>query len=96
MHKNDVESLWSCNDESEHCSNCIVAENDNVKHCCSNSTEDEDTDEYEKEAIRDDLMSMKGEVKLLHQQNRELLNKLNSAVILLFVRMCLHIKFFSF
>lgn len=37
--------------------------------------------DYEKEAIRDEIMTMKGEVKLLHQQNRDLLNKLNTAVI---------------
>lgn len=54
-----------------------------MKHHCSKSTDDDDTDEYEKEAINDDLMSKKGEVKLLHEQNRDLLNKLNCAVILM-------------
>lgn len=52
-----------------------------MKRCCSKSFEELDTDEYEKEMIREDLMLMKGEVKLLHQQNRDLLTKLNYAVI---------------
>lgn len=71
--------MCSCKDESEIDSDC--EENHNVKNnCCQMPCETTDND-YEKEQIRDDLMSMKGEVKLLHQQNRDLLCKLNSSVI---------------
>jgi len=38
-----------------------------------------DTD-LKKEKIKDELISIKGEMKILHQQNRDFLCKLNSAV----------------
>jgi hypothetical protein len=37
--------------------------------------------DFEKEAIRDDIMAMVGEMKLLHLQNRDLLNQLDRSVI---------------
>lgn len=47
--------------------------------CCAKPAE---TPDYERDAIRDDLMAMKGGVKLLGEQNAYLLSRLNGSVIL--------------
>ncbi|CAH1733224.1 unnamed protein product [Aphis gossypii] len=75
----DNESFCSCTDESENC--CSTDNKDNCTtindNCCklSNSS---DTD-CKKEGVRDELMTIKGEMNILHQQNRDFLCKLNSA-----------------
>jgi len=81
-----------CTNESEwngciNCKHCINndddSKNDNAKHRCSKSSIKPAliTEDYEKNAIRDNLMFMKGEMKLLNRQNRDLFNRLESAVM---------------
>ncbi|KAF0771681.1 ankyrin repeat domain-containing protein 36B, partial [Aphis craccivora] len=75
----DNESFCSCNDESENC--CSTDNKDNCTtindNCCKISN-NSDTD-CKKEGVRDELMTIKGEINILHQQNRDFLCKLNSA-----------------
>ncbi|KAE9533894.1 hypothetical protein AGLY_008973, partial [Aphis glycines] len=75
----DNESFCSCTDESENC--CSTDNKDNCTtindNCCKLSN-NSDTD-CKKEGVRDELMTIKGEMNILHQQNRDFLCKLNSA-----------------
>lgn len=82
-------SICSCNKEPDTVSS-DCEEDCNIKSQCHLPTCESPDNDYEKEAIRDDLMSMKGEVKLLHHQNRDLLCKLNNAVILICAS-CIHL-----
>lgn len=54
--------------------NCAIIDN------CHKSSENAVTDSI-KEGLKNELISMKGGMKILHQQNRDFLCKLNSAVI---------------
>lgn len=47
---------------------------------CKKRNKDQDPD-FEKEAIRDDMMAMAGEMKLLLIQNRDLLIELDRSVM---------------
>ncbi|VVC29731.1 Hypothetical protein CINCED_3A002740 [Cinara cedri] len=73
-------SICSCTDESSECLENCCADNvnkaSNHQLCKSSGTGETD---YQKEAIRDDLMILKGRMKLLHQQNSDLLSSLNSS-----------------
>lgn len=48
---------------------------------CHKCSEKSDTD-CKKEEIRDELMAIKGGIKILNQQNRDFLINLNTAVML--------------
>lgn len=68
------------NSESKtYCSSDSKSDNTAINHC-QESIKKADI-EYEKDAIRDDLMAIKGGVRLLREQNRRLLSQLNSTVI---------------
>lgn len=54
--------------------NCTITDN------CHTHSENEDTDCIN-EGFKNELISMKGGIKILNQQNRDFLCKLNSAVI---------------
>lgn len=79
LHQDNDESFCSCNGESKE-NACHDFVKTPVTEKCYKLSEKLDTD-CEKEAVRDDLMVTMGEVKLLHQQNRDLLNQLNATVI---------------
>ncbi|XP_003242276.1 synaptonemal complex protein 1 [Acyrthosiphon pisum] len=78
FNEHDNESICSCNDESENCclsdceDKCIITDN------CYTHSKNSDTDCIN-EGFKNELMSMKGGIKILNQQNRDFLCKLNSA-----------------
>ncbi|KAL5238725.1 hypothetical protein ACI65C_006135 [Semiaphis heraclei] len=78
FNEHDNDSVCSCIDESEKCcmsdceGNCAIIDN------CHKSSENAVTDSI-KEGLKNELISMKGGMKILHQQNRDFLCKLNSA-----------------
>lgn len=78
---------------------CGCADGSSNAFCYSDSADDNNTTtdncqevpkknliDYDKDAIRDDLMEMRGGVLLLREQNRGLLNELNCSVTLLLRR----------
>lgn len=78
LHQENNESFCTFYNESE--SVCNDCESNQMNNNCCDPCDTSEID-CEKEAVRDGLMTTMGEVKLLYQQNHELLNKLNNSVI---------------
>ncbi|CAI6353460.1 unnamed protein product [Macrosiphum euphorbiae] len=81
FNEHDNESICSCNDGSENC--CLSDFEDNyctIADNCHTYSKNTDTDtDCINEGFKNELMSMKGGIKILNQQNRDFLCKLNCA-----------------
>lgn len=90
--KGSQNKIYEVDDEQLSFCSCVNDHDDNGGHedddcggpaasdCCG--AKPPETPDYERDAIRDDLMAMKGGVKLLGEQNKYLLSRLDGSVIL--------------